>query len=305
MIKHSPYFSRMSLLLDLLPITNENPDLVLKGGTAINLFFRDLPRLSVDIDLMVLPALDRLASLDFIDQSTHKFQNRIKQVMPQLETIISRRTDGKATTLTCIKQHDLVKIEINPVIRQGLGTPSFLTLQPNAQLEFERNMTIKVAAFEDVYGSKLCAALDRQHPRDWFDLMLLLENEGITDSIRKAFIVYLLSHNRPIAELLNPHLLDVSKQFDTEFAQMTRIPFTYKALEEIRLQVINHIQHSFTQNERQFLLTFKNGAPQWELSGIKELSSFPAVQWKLMNIQKMSTAKRKASLERLKSVLLL
>ena len=129
MIKHSPYFSRMSLLLDLLPITNENPDLVLKGGTAINLFFRDLPRLSVDIDLMVLPALDRLASLDFIDQSTHKFQNRIKQVMPQLETIISRRTDGKATTLTCIKQHDLVKIEINPVIRQGLGTPSFLTLQ--------------------------------------------------------------------------------------------------------------------------------------------------------------------------------
>ncbi len=54
--------------------------------------------------------------------------------------------------------------------------------------------------FADLYAGKIMAALDRRHPRDLFDVRDLLANEGIDDTLRKAFIVYLLSHNRPMGE---------------------------------------------------------------------------------------------------------
>ena len=57
------YRSRVDLLLRLLPTIAEESTLALKGGTAINLFVRDMPRLSIDIDLTYLPLEDRDVSL--------------------------------------------------------------------------------------------------------------------------------------------------------------------------------------------------------------------------------------------------
>ena len=68
---------------------------------------------------------------------------------------------------------------------------------------------MQVVALPDLYAGKIAAALDRQHPRDLFDILYLYENEGITDDLFKAFLVYLVSHNRPAHELLDPHLLDL------------------------------------------------------------------------------------------------
>ncbi|MFB3079791.1 MAG: nucleotidyl transferase AbiEii/AbiGii toxin family protein, partial [Lysobacterales bacterium] len=70
---------------------------------------------------------------------------------------------------------------------------------------FEISATANTLGVADLYGGKLCAALDRQHPRDIFDVKILMENEGITDEIRTAFVVYLASHDRPMSELLDPN----------------------------------------------------------------------------------------------------
>lgn len=57
------YREQVRLMLDLLPFIADDSIFALKGGTAINFFVRDMPRLSVDIDLTYLPLEDRAASL--------------------------------------------------------------------------------------------------------------------------------------------------------------------------------------------------------------------------------------------------
>ena len=61
------YRNQVALLIRALPSVAAEECFAMKGGTAINLFIRDLPRLSVDIDLTYLPVQERAASLAAID----------------------------------------------------------------------------------------------------------------------------------------------------------------------------------------------------------------------------------------------
>jgi len=68
----TPYREQVALLLRVLPIIGREEAFALKGGTAINLFVRDLPRLSVDIDLTFLPLVDRVAALSAIREALQR-----------------------------------------------------------------------------------------------------------------------------------------------------------------------------------------------------------------------------------------
>lgn len=70
------------------------------------------------------------------------------------------------------------------------------------------------------------AAMDRQHPRDLFDVMELFAYGGITPAIRRAFVVYLASHNRTIHEVLFPTPKDITLAYAGSFVGMTaaRVP---------------------------------------------------------------------------------
>jgi hypothetical protein len=162
---------------------------------------------------------------------------------------------------------------------------------------------VQTLSVADLYGGKLCAALDRQHPRDLFDVKLLLAHEGITEEIRKAFLVYLISHSRPINELLNPRWQDLEASFEREFRGMTTDDVSLKELGEVREVMLVALRGGLTENERAFLLSLKSGEPQWELLGIAKVEQLPGVQWKLANIRKMPAAKRKTELERLQRIL--
>lgn len=120
----------------------------------------------------------------------------------------------------------------------------------------------------DIYGGKMCAVLDRQHPRDLFDVKLLLENEGITEDIRKAFIVYLISHDRPISEVIRPNLRDIKQAYENEFAEMSRIYVSYDELVEIRQLLIEEINKTLTAQGKLFILSVKECQPKWELLGL-------------------------------------
>ena len=71
-------------------------------------------------------------------------------------------------------------------------------------MERDLKSALPVVPEAELYAGKLCAALDRQHPRDLFDVHILLKGAGVASPIRRAFTVYLAAHNRPMHELLQP-----------------------------------------------------------------------------------------------------
>ena len=146
-------------------------------------------------------------------------------------------------------------------------------------------------------------ALDRQHPGDFYDVKMLLDNDGITDDIRKAFVVYLASHSRPMSELLNPNWKDITDIFKREFAGMTREPIQIEELLVARDRMLKTIKRDLSAEDRQFLLSIKEGNPDWTALGIKNLDQLPGLQWKIANIRKMTATKRQDALEKLKAVL--
>ena len=164
-------------------------------------------------------------------------------------------------------------------------------------------VSVPTLALADLYGGKICAALDRQHPRDLFDVKLLLDEGGIDEPTRKAFVVYLASHNRPMSELLDPLRKDVGAAYESEFAGMVRASATYDDLAEAREALIEAIRVGLTASEREFLVSIKAAEPRWELMDLPGIEALPAIQWKLANTEKTSSDKRRTAYERLQRVL--
>ena len=210
---------------------------------------------------------------------------------------------GYAAKLSVATDDTEIKIEPNLVLRGGLSDPIVRELSPLAQGHFRASARIQTMAETDLYGGKLCAALDRQHPRDLFDVRLLLQDEGITPAIRRAFVVYLASHTRPMHELLQPNLIDITEAFERQFIGMTLEPVTLEELVHARQDLVDILVPSLDDSEKTFLLSMKSGDPDWNVLGIEHLERMPALQWKLINIRRMDARKREEQLEVLQDVL--
>lgn len=162
----------------------------------------------------------------------------------------------------------------------------------------------QVVAFEDLYAGKICAALDRQHPRDLFDCQQLLSSgPTLPAPFLDTFIVYLISHNRPIAELLNPRFANISGVFEQEVRHMPRSTITLQSLETARLQLIDSIRGGLTETHKAFLLSFKSLKPQWHLLSLPDIEKLPSVRWKLQNIANMSAMQHKQAVRKLEQTL--
>lgn len=298
-----PFFKQADLLLRLLPYVNEDEDFALHGGTAINFFVRDLPRLSVDIDLTYLPIESRDETLSNITKKLHKMAKRFRGVFPGIHA--GEKEDGQGNVVKLIVNYEkaLVKIEPNPIIRGSVFPVEERDLIKRAEKEFEKFVSVRTLPVNALYGGKICAALDRQHPRDLFDIKLLFDNEGFNPEIRKAFLVYLISSNRPVNELLNPARKDERKIFENEFAGMSLDPVTWEELEKARERLIREVNNGLTGKDRKFLLSFKEGKPDWSLMGVPDVEKLPAVQWKLTNLAKMDRKKHAEAVDELKRVL--
>ena len=184
------YARQVKLLMAALPHVAKESCFALKGGTAINLFVQDFPRLSVDIDLAAInDALKRItASLNGRPGITAiRQENKADE-----KRIIVNTADAK------------IKIEVSPVWRGLLLPPAKMPVCERVEMEYGFT-TMSVVSLADLYGGKICAALDRQHPRDLFDVLNMLEKPGVMREIFDGFLCYLAGHPRPIAELLAPN----------------------------------------------------------------------------------------------------
>ena len=166
-----------------------------------------------------------------------------------------------------------------------------------------KEMDVLCLHFADLMGGKICAALNRQHPRDLFDVKYFFEHKKLTEKVKEAFIVCLILHQRPIHEVLNPNLRDISSTFHYWFSGMAGNDVTLEELHDTRFKLIKTIRASLTNKDKKFLVGFKNLSPDWELLGVKGVADFPAVKWKILNLRKMTTRNRQVQLKLLENVL--
>ncbi len=302
-MENNTYYRQVQLLVQLLPLVAEESCFALKGGTAINLFIHNLPRLSVDIDLVYLPMQERKEALEGITSALSRVNQRIIKALPNAKIIEVFRDKPDAMRLIVSHQDTQIKIELSPVLRGTVFESQVLSVCEVVEEEFGY-AEISVVSLEDLYAGKICAALDRQHPRDLFDVKLLLENEGLTDNMRKALIVYIISHSRSIVELLDPIEKDISDLYEGEFKDMENENTSLEDLEKARKELIEAISQGLTENEKEFLLSFKNKKPDWKKLELKDIRELPAVRWKLMNLDKMTEKSHKQAYEKLKSHLI-
>lgn len=295
------YREQVALLLRILPLVAEEQAFALKGGTAINLFVRDMPRLSVDIDLTYVPVQSREASFAAVDAAMKRIARRVADNIPGA-TITEAKLEGALIKLLVRSDGAQVKIEVNPVIRGCAYEPELRSVSDAVEDQFGF-AEIQVVSFSDLYAGKIVAALDRQHPRDLFDVRDLLANEGIDDELRRAFIVYMLSHDRPFAEVLNPTRKDISDEFLRGFQGMTDEPVSKEELVAAREALIAEIVGGMPDAHRRFLLSFERGTPDWTLLEVPGVSELPAVKWRLLNIGKRSKEKAAEQIAQLEKAL--
>ena len=287
-----------------LPYVAEESCFALKGGTAINLFIRNLPRLSVDIDLTYLPVAERGQSLTDIDEALKRIGERIREVDNNIHITESAPRSQNEITKLVVRTKDRVqiKIEVTPVLRGCVYEPVNMTVAQKTEDEFGF-AEINVLSFADIYAGKIMAALDRQHPRDLFDVHQLLENEGITDELRTALIVYLISHDHSPHSLLDPVLRDISQDFEQNFAGMTTDDITLDTLLGVREKLISDVAGNMPDNHKEFLRSFYSRKPDWKLLDIDGVENLPAVRWRELNLDKSGEGTCEELLRKLEKVI--
>jgi hypothetical protein len=164
--------------------------------------------------------------------------------------------------------------------------------------------SVPVVSFEDLFGGKICAALDRQHPRDLHDVYWLLEQEGIDERLKNAFMVYLMGHNRPMAELLAPRVQDIEPLYREELAGLTHSPVGLEQLRETLPRLVKELHAAMTDADRRFLLALKQGTQDWRDFPLPEAERLPAIQWKMLNLARMNPSKRRLAAAKLEKALL-
>tara|TARA_B100000700_G_scaffold331519_1_gene465093 strand:- start:5983 stop:6903 length:921 start_codon:yes stop_codon:yes gene_type:complete len=295
------YHEQVRLLVSLLPFLNDEPCFALKGGTAINLFVQSLPRLSVDIDLAYLPLEPRDEALrhcrEALQRLAEAFNSRLPGVRAELQN--NRRDELR---ILVRRGRSQVKVEVSPVLRGTLHAPQERDVAEAVEDEYGF-AAVQVVSLPDLYGGKICAALDRQHPRDLFDVKLLLNQGGLDRSVFEGFLVYLLGHPRPLNEVINPRLKPLDDVYRQEFVGMARVGLPLQELEDVRHELLTRLGELMTDEDVRFLLSFKQGAPDWTLLRLMGVDRLPAVRWKLANIQRMEADKHRQSLELLEQAL--
>ncbi len=287
------YLESARLLTRVAPLVLVDDTFALKGGTAINLFVRDLPRLSVDIDLVFVDyRVPRKDALNRINEAIRQSVTRLKK--QGFQTRAQTTADAGETKLLVRDGKVEVKVEVNFILRGTVRPVQRAALTARSREILEADLEIPVVSLEDLYGGKLVAAMDRQHPRDLFDVLQLLEHEGITPGIRRAFVVYLACHNRPVHEVLFPAVHDIGETYQREFLGMMVDPVELEALLATRERMVQELPRALTAEERRFLLSLVRAEPDWSLLGIPHLEQLPAIRWKLQNLERLrASAPRK------------
>ena len=257
-----------------------------------------MPRLSVDIDLTYLPIKNRSISLNNIRSSLVRIKESLLKTIDGIK-IFGPDERKDQYKLFCSLKGVLVKVEVNTIMRGSIESPVIRQLCQKAQKEFGHFIEMSVIQKGQLYGGKICAALDRQHPRDIFDIKYLFDNEGFTESVKRGFIFCLSGSDRPIHELMNPGLVDQQEVLKNQFPGMTEEIFTYNEFEEYRNKLIETVNNKLESRDREYLISLTEGKPDWSHYNFVD---FPAIKWKLHNVKLLKQTNLKKHMKQLKEL---
>ena len=282
------YIDTVRLLLAIAPAVFQSPRFAMKGGTALNLFVQDMPRLSVDTDVAFTDhTLDRDAALQAIGADLKAVKSAISAI--GYRAVLPGTKSGDDVKLLVEAAGIQIKVEVNSVFRGTVLPIKRRSLRQVAQDLFTTDITVPVLDEAELYGSKLVAAMDRQHPRDIFDVMKMVEQFGWEPSCIDCFVAYLAGHNRPVHEVLFPKRLPLEPAFSNSFVGMTRGEIALEELEQTQVQLIAQLPRALGPSHREFLLSLVRAEPAWELMPFPHLNQLPALQWKLLNLRKLKS----------------
>jgi len=293
------YAEKVEVLLRLLPIVMDEKVFAVHGGSAINLFVRDLPRYSVDIDLTYIPLEGREESLEHINNHLMSIVDKAKRAFHGMHIVPKLNT----SKLLCEYQGIQVKVEVNQTKRGIIGgNVQMLPLCKKAQDEFGMYCEAEIVPMTLLYGGKIAAALSRQHPRDLFDVKYM---EYPLAETREGLLFCLLGSDRPLHESFAPNLIDQKDALANQFEGMTDVPFSYEEYEEVRTKLVADVNALMTPQDKAFLVSFELAEPDWDGFDFHYFKDYPSVQWKLMNLMKLkkqNPAKLSAEANRLKDI---
>ena len=286
------YKTQFELMVKLLEIALQDDRVALKGGTAINLFYFDLPRYSVDIDLQYLPIEDRLTTYKNIHEILKKIKTDIQKSFNLVVTPSHNFEVFQPVKLTAFeptRQEASVKIEPNYILRGGLFKPERRRICKSARENFNIDIQVQCLSFADVFAGKICAALSRQHPRDLFDIKMFLNNKGrLTQDIKDAFLLYLLSSGRPVYALLRPAPKKIEADYENRFNGMqVAKEISFSDLIDAQTWLLKEIIDVLDDRDREFIKSFVNGTPDWSLVRDAKIQNFPALRWRQYNQKKL------------------
>ncbi len=295
MMKYSETYQRkVSLLIDILSLIDWGSGFALKGGTAINLFIKNLPRLSVDIDLAFLPFIDRQQDLIKIESLFLQLAKRLKEA--GLSGIPHLNNGTKTITSMLVNNRfEQINVEANFIAKGALLPPQLLSLCASAESEFEKQSEVLCLNKQEVYAGKMNAFLSRQHPRDIFDMMEYIKEQSIAD-IMDVVMIYILQNNRPFHELINPNEIDISDAYQHSFAGMTRETVSLNNLLEARTMILSQFKNNVSAKHIEFFISCLRGNPQWNAFNF-EIKTLPGVVWRMLNIEKMPRHKNEEEIE--------
>jgi hypothetical protein len=290
------YIELVRLLIDVAPSVFEGSPFALKGGTAINLFVADMPRLSVDLDLVFCDhRMGRGEALRTIAEALAATRENLLRQGLQADLVAT--ASGEESKLFIHRERCLVKVEVNHVFRGTLLPVETRQMVASARKIFATGISIPTLASAELFGSKLVAAMDRQHPRDLFDVHGLYAGEGLAPKIVDCFVCYLAGHNRPIHEVLFSRPIDMTAAFQNEFAGMAREPLAFDDLLAVRKRLQSELPAALTPEHRHFFISLVEAEPLWHCAPFPHLSEMPAIRWKLENLKKLKRANPRKFLE--------
>ena len=286
------YRKKVELLLRILPFVSDEECFAVHGGTAINLFVKNLNRLSVDIDVTYIPLEDRTSSLNHINEALMRIADRTRRSFRDIR-IIPRLDICK---ITCERQGCQVKIEVNQT-KRGLvcGEARLYPLCEKAQSLFGMEVDARIVSLPQLYGGKISAALLRQHPRDLFDVRQM---DIPLSAVKEGIIFCLLGSDRPIHESFSPNFIDQREAMENQFVGMSDIPFSYEEFEMTRDSLIKGVNDIMTETDKRFIVGFEELTVNQGDNPYSKFFDYPSVKWKIKNLQKLkATNPRKLQAE--------
>ncbi len=300
-------FEKILRLRELLTEFHKHPflkgKLVLKGGTALNLFYLELARLSVDIDLNYIAHMDRQAAL----AERPNIVKAIEHVATSLGYKLQNGVDDHALREWHLGYNnhsglqDRVQVEINFLMRACALPPRVL---PAAVIANSPPCEFLVLATEELFAGKLKAMIDRRHPRDLYDLFRFTKSSLVYDEdiLRKLAVLFASTMDRDFRTYTIDRVSEIdAKEVDRLLYPLLKAndrPKLAELLAGAKPLLASVLDHT---RETAYLAAIATGNYQPELlfpkhpEVVERIRLHPALLWKAQNVTQFLARSKKPS----------